>query len=137
MRVIDLDGNTSHWHMSGRITKASCINKSSFHLKARELIKVIYPTMQVLEEVTIHPRKSEIAYLDFYIPLIKTCIEVHGEQHYQFTPFYHANMMAFLKAQKKDRDKKEWCSINSIKMIELPYNIIENWEGIINNEQNS
>lgn len=134
MRVVDLDGNYYEWTLSGKIARASQINKSSLHLQARSLIKAIYPTMQTLEEVTIYLRKSDIAYLDFYIPLLKICIEVHGEQHYKFTPFYHANMMTFLKSQKKDREKKEWCENNSIKMIELPYNHMDNWEKLIRND---
>jgi len=136
MQVVDLDGNSSYWHITGGSAKASRINKSSFHLKARDLIKTIYPTMKVLEEIPVYIHRSDIAYLDFYIPLIKVCLEVHGEQHYKFTPFYHVNMMAFLKAQKRDRDKKEWCSINNIRMIELPYNQLDTWEGLIKDEQN-
>jgi len=134
MNVIDLDGNSSYWHLSGNISKGMVSNKSSLHIKARELIKKTYPTMQILEEVTIRTSKSEVSYLDFYVPLIKTCIEVHGEQHYRFTPFYHANKIAFLKAQKKDNQKKEWCEINSIRFIELPYDKIDLWEQIITNE---
>jgi hypothetical protein len=44
-------------------------------------------------------------------------------------------MMAFFKGQKKDRDKKEWCVLNNIKYIELPYNMTENWKEMIH-EQN-
>ena len=93
--------------------------------------------MPLLEEVTINIRKSEFLYLDFYIPMIKTCMEVHGEQHYNFTPFYHANMMAFLKSQKRDRDKKSWCELNNIQYIELPYNKTDEWSELINNAKNS
>lgn len=126
MNVLDLDGNSSNWHIVGNITK-SYQHKSSYHLKARELIKTVYPTMQILEEVPVSVRKSEILYLDFYLPLNRKCIEVHGEQHYEFIPFYHANKLAFLKAQKRDKDKKEWCELNGISYIELPYNKIEEW----------
>lgn len=132
MNVKDLDGNNINWHVVGNISK-NHQKKSSYHVQARDMIKKIYPTMQILEEIPINVRKSEILYLDFYLPLSKKCIEVHGEQHYEFTPFYHANKMAFLKAQKRDRDKKEWCEINGIAYIELPYNQIENWENIIAN----
>ena len=66
--------------------------------------------------------------MDFYIPMIKKCIEVHGEQHYKFIPFYHTNKLNFLKAKKKDRQKAEWCEKNSITYIELPYNLLEEWE---------
>lgn len=121
MNVKDLDGNNSTWHLTGNIVKGSIENKSSYHIKARNLLKTIYPTMQILEEVPINPRKSETLYLDFYIPLIKKCIEVHGEQHYKFIPYYHSNKLAFIKAQKRDKDKAEWCKINGIQYIELPF----------------
>jgi hypothetical protein len=132
MQVLDLDGNSSYWHIKGNLNKTN-IKKSSYHVQARELIKTIYPTMQILEEVPIHTRKSEILYLDFYIPLNKKCIEVHGEQHYKFTPFYHANQLSFLRSKKRDKDKKEWCENNGILYIELPFDQQEQWEQIIEN----
>lgn len=133
MNIRDLDGNIGQWHLNGNIVRDSNLNKSSYHLKARSLIKTIYPTMKVLEEVPINPRKSETLYLDFYIPLIKTCVEVHGEQHYKFVAHYHTNKLAFLKSQKRDKDKKEWCEMNDIKYIELPYDQEQEWEKIIAN----
>lgn len=132
MNVIDLDGNSYQWHLTGNINKGNT-KKSSFHISARELIKKIYPTMQILEEVPIHIRRSEVLYLDFYIPLNKKCIEVHGQQHYEFTPFYHGNKLSFLKAKKRDLEKKEWCENNNISYIELPFNKIDEWEKIIAN----
>jgi hypothetical protein len=129
MNVKDLNGNIYDWHIVGNINKS--FNKSSYHIEARNLLKKIYPTMQVLEEVPIKIRKSETLYLDFYIPLNKKCIEVNGEQHYKFTPYYHNNKLAFLRSQKRDKDKREWCEINNICCIELPYNEIANWETII------
>jgi hypothetical protein len=131
MNIRDLDGNLYSWNLTGNIIKAGLetSHKSSYHLKARLLIKEIYPTMQILEEVPIHIRKSEVLYLDFYVPLLKKCIEVHGEQHYAFIPFYHTNKLAFLKAQKRDKEKQEWCEINGIKYIDLPYNEhLDNWK---------
>jgi hemerythrin-like domain-containing protein len=134
MYVKDLDGNLSLWNLTGNIVKGSIENKSSYHLKARSLLKTIYPTMQILEEVSINPHKSETQYLDFYIPLIKKCIEVHGEQHYKFVSHYHTNKLSFLRAQKKDKQKKEWCELNGIKYIELSYQQQDQWQSLITNE---
>lgn len=132
MEVIDLDGHQLSWNITGHINKAFA-KKSSFHNKARDLIRLIYPTMQILEEVPVYLRKSEIVYLDFYLPLNRKCLEVHGQQHYEFTPFYHSNKISFLRAQKRDRDKKQWCELNGISYIELPYNKIDEWENILAN----
>jgi len=131
MNVKDLDGITQSWNLTGNIARGGAMNKSSYHLNARKLLKTEFPTMQILEEVAIPVRRSEILFLDFYIPLIRTCIEVHGEQHYSFVAHYHTNKLAFLKAQKRDKDKKEWCEINGIKYIELPYNLEKEWIRLI------
>lgn len=122
MLIKDLDGNSHNWQLTGNMAKGKVDNRSSLHLNARSLITQNFPTMQILEEVPIPLRKSETLYLDFYLPLKKICFEVHGEQHFKFVPFYHANMLAFKKSQKRDNDKQEWCEINGIKYISLAYN---------------
>jgi len=132
MLIKDLDGNSHNWLLTGNMSKGKVTNKSSYHLNARNLITQAYPTLQILEEIPIQLRKNEVLYLDFYLPLKKICFEVHGEQHYKFIPFYHSNMLNFLKAQKRDREKQEWCEINNIKYIELPYHEnIDQWKNRI------
>lgn len=122
MQVKDLDGLHHRWVLTGHMARGRISNKSTYHLRARHLLSCIFPTLQILEEVPIPLRKSETLFLDFYLPLKKLCIEVHGEQHYKFIPFYHHDILGFLKAQKKDREKTEWCEKNNITLIELPYN---------------
>lgn len=137
MKIKDLDGNSQEWHLTGNSAKSKALNKSSLHLQARQLIKEMYPTLQVVEEIYIPLRKSEYLYLDFYLPLIRVCFEVHGIQHYEFTPFYHASRFSFAQAKKRDRDKQEWCELNNIKYVALPYNTLDSWKEMIKNAQNS
>jgi hypothetical protein len=135
MDIVDLDGRKHKWSLTGYIAKGQLNNKSDLHLKAREIIHKIFPTFQVLEEVSIPLRKAETLYLDFYLPLAKICIEVHGEQHYKFVPFFHKTKLNFFKHKKRDREKAQWCALNNISIIELPYDRTAEWESIIN-EQN-
>ena len=121
MNVLGLDGSESYWKLSGNISKGNT-NKSALHLRTRQLLYDIFPTLQILEEVSIPIRRSETLYLDFYLPLKKICVEVHGEQHYKFIQFYHNSILGFIKAKKRDSDKKEWCELNNIAYIDLPYN---------------
>jgi hypothetical protein len=133
MNAIDLDGHSYHWQLIGHFAKGKTKNRSSLHLKARELIQSCYPTLQVLEEVPVTIRLAEVLYLDFYLPLTKTCVEVHGEQHYQFVSFYHQNTLGFIKSQRRDREKTEWCEINGITQIILPYNeTLDEWRNRLN-----
>lgn len=128
MLVYDLDGNSYKWSILGN-TKNNRKNQSSLHKAANALLSEIYPTITILQEVPIAIRKNQTLYLDFYIPLLKRAIEVHGEQHYKFVAHYHSNAMGYIKHKKRDSDKKEWCEINGIEHIELPYNeTIEQWK---------
>ena len=121
MLIKDLDGNTHNWQLTGNMAKGKISNRSSLHLTTRSIIAQNYPTLQILEEVPIPLKHRETLYLDFYLPLKKTCIEVHGEQHYKFVPFYHSTILNFLKSQKRDREKEEWCELNNIKHVVLRY----------------
>lgn len=135
MIVKDLTGHIHQWQLTGNMAKGKTSNRSSLHLQARSIIAFAYPTLQILEEVPIPLRRSEVLYLDFYIPLIKKCIEVHGEQHYKFVPFYHSSMLGFAKSKKRDQEKNEWCELNGIKHIVLPYNeSIDEWKARITND---
>ena len=133
MLVTDLDGNESQLKLLGHTAKGNDDRpRSEYHLKVRQLLHEIFPTCLILEEVGFNVRKGETLYLDFYIPLIKTAIEVHGEQHYKYIPFYHNNLQGFFRHQKRDRDKREWASLNKIKLIELKFDEADKWKQIIN-----
>jgi hypothetical protein len=135
MNVKDLNGNFTTWSLTGHIANSTIDHKSSYHIAARQLIRSLFPTLQILEEVPISVRKSEILYLDFYLPLKKMCIEVHGEQHYKFVSFYHNSILDFVKAQKRDKYKQEWCEINNISYVSLPYNeTLEEWTKRLNDK---
>ena len=135
MTAVDLDNKIVNWNLTGHISKGSLQNKSSLHLMARKIIRQKFPTLQILEEVPIPLRKSETLYLYFYLPLIKTCIEVHGEQHSKFIAFYHNTILNFLKAKKRDQEKQEWCEKNNITHIVFQYNETEDdWRRKITNE---
>jgi hypothetical protein len=132
MLVKDLDGHNHNWLLTGNMAKGKIDNRSSFHLATRKLLSSHFPTLQLLEEVPIPLRKNEILYLDFYIPLKKICVEVHGEQHFKFVPFYHSTMLNFLKAQRRDIEKQEWCEINGLKYIGLRFDQDEDeWSKLI------
>lgn len=133
MQIKTLDGQIQNWQLTGHFAHANLEHKSEPHVKAREVLKNCFPTLQILEEVPVPLKRSETLYIDFYIPMLKTAIEVHGEQHYKFVQFYHHNQLGFIKSQKRDREKIEWCELNGIKYIELPhYENEDNWRVRLN-----
>jgi hypothetical protein len=127
MIVVDLNNNQSTLHPKAGIRPV----RSSLHLQAREILYAKYPTISICEEVTISLRKGETAYLDFFIPMLKIAVEVNGEQHFTFVKHFHNTKAEFAKAKKRDCDKREWCRINGIQLIELNYNEINKWKDIV------
>lgn len=98
--------------------------KSDLHLRARKLIKEMFPCDRILEEVTLPGSKKNgsILYSDFLIPSQNIMIEVHGEQHYKFIAHFHHTIAGFRQSKLRDNDKREWCELNEILLIELPFN---------------
>lgn len=119
--------------------KKSAINedneaKSSLHKCARLIIKQCLPYSTVYEEILLTGCKGISGTLraDFFIPDLPLLIEVHGEQHYKYIKHYHKSETEFLLAQKNDLIKKEWCLINEIAYVELPFNKAKEWKTLIN-----
>jgi len=119
MIVRDLEGNEYKWPPTGFVPLENETKKSSHHLRARNLLKRLLGSVRIMEEVPLPGTKLR---LDFYIHLLGLAVEVHGEQHYAYSSFFHENAWGYLRSKGNDRLKKEWCRINDIKLIEFPYN---------------
>ena len=123
MKIQDLDGNIHKWKIEGSIVRSNDQRpRSQLHLTARSLIKEIYPTLQICEEVSAQIKRDRKVFLDFYINTIKTVVEVHGQQHYKFNSLYHTSAQDFLNQKKRDQDLQDWCVLNNLNYIELPFN---------------
>lgn len=123
MKIQDLDGNIHKWKIEGSIVRSNDQRpRSQLHLTARSLIKEIYPTLQICEEVAAQIKRDQKVFLDFYINTIKTVVEVHGQQHYKFNSLYHTSAQDFLNQKKRDQDLQDWCVLNNLNYIELPFN---------------
>lgn len=132
MKVTGLDGKEYSWTLASSNKSDSA--RSAPHLKAREVIKKIFPNARFYEDITLPGSgRNSVLYGDFYLPLHRIMIEVNGEQHSKFIPHFHKDKMNFYKGMSRDRRKIEWCELNSITLIALNYDETpEEWEEIIN-----
>jgi hypothetical protein len=140
IRVIGFDNKEHKFNFAKNKKRRYQDNKSSLHEKARLIIKELFPTLSVYEEVTLPGSKrlgrTSLLYADFFIPEIMLIVEVHGKQHYEYCSFFHKDKMDFLKSKKRDIDKIEWCGLNNIKLIALPYNEEKEWKNLIQQKLN-
>ena len=118
MKIKGLDGKEYSWNPTSG--KAAIGEVSSYHLLARKVIRSIYKSEPVLEEVSL-PGTKPVLYADFIIPLRSVIVEVHGEQHYEHIPHFQPHKRDFVAGKKRDLKKLTWCQINGFNYIELPF----------------
>ena len=135
MKVTGLDDREYNWPQTKDCKDKDLPNQSLLHQEALSLLKDLFPTQIILEEVKIPGSRLRI---DIYLPLQKLAIEIQGSQHYKFNTFFHRNKLSYFQACGRDRTKKKWCSDHEIVLIDLPYNMRTIWGtlilGIINGE---
>lgn len=100
--------------------------KSKGHLLARQLIKEIFPSEWVLEEVPARIDKKTL-YVDFIIKGRQIAVEVQGLQHKEFSEFFHQTKANFRESLVRDSKKKDWCELNNFTLIELLYGEEDEW----------
>jgi hypothetical protein len=136
-RATGFDGKEHLFNYIKNESRRNNTNKSSLHKEAKVIIKELFSQYSVYEEVTLPgSRKSaneSLLFTDFYLPRLALVVEVHGKQHYEYTPFFHKSKMHYFKCRKRDADKVEWCELNSIDVVELPYNRKKEWKKILQN----
>lgn len=134
-KVIGFDGREHKFNFPKNRYRKFTDDKSSLHLQARDLIKETWPNRSIYEEVTLpgskKPGRKSLLYADFFLPELMLVIEVHGKQHYEYCPFFHKDRLHFVACCQRDRDKIEWCRMNDIDIIILPYNERNTWKTLI------
>lgn len=134
MKVVGLNGleyNLDLNRYSNRREKCSY-----YHKVARELLHEMFQGYNIYEEVklpgTVNPAKKSALHIDFFIPNAILGIEVHGEQHFKYIPYFHKSKAGFLKSKARDLDKNQWCILNNIKLVELRWDeSIDHWRNKI------
>jgi hypothetical protein len=127
MKVLGLDGLEYEWKYY--LYDKDEENASGPHLRARQLLRSIYPFSSFSEEIPLVGTFRERLIIDIYIHTQRLAVEVQGAQHYKFNSFFYKSNKDFIRAVNRDKSKIEWCKINDIDLVQLPYNESnEEWE---------
>lgn len=124
MKVLGLDGKT--YTLKLYEAEFADENRSKGHLKCRQILKDLYKSDRIFEEVELPGTKGLTA--DFIIPLRRLLIEVQGIQHYKFSPFFHKNKMEFEEGKNRDKLKKQWADLNNFIYLPLDYRNNNEWK---------
>jgi len=124
MRVKGLNGREYNLNLQ-KYNSNDRVKKSFYHICASDIIREVFCGYNVYEEVKLpgstKPSKRSVLFLDFFIPNARIGVEVHGQQHFKFIPFFHKTRAGFAKSRARDHDKQEWCNVNDIKLVALRF----------------
>lgn len=118
MKVKGLDGReyTLDTRQSQHKLRSEKACKSNLQFKCQQLIVERYPFDLILEEMHL-PGCGNGLYLDFFLPQRKLAFEIHGKQHFTYTPFFHDSKLEFNRSVARDTNKRQWCDQNEIELI--------------------
>jgi hypothetical protein len=91
-------------------------SRSKFQFNVKTFLKKYWSGDVVFEELKIVGTRMS---LDFYNANKKIAIEVQGDQHIKYVPFFHGTRNNYLKQIKRDFKKIEFCEMNNIKLVEI------------------
>ena len=96
-------------------SEGSCLSKSQFSLG--QIIRLVYGQQAViLEEFPVVGTRMS---LDFYLPHHSIAFEFQGRQHTEYVHHYHRSQENFKKQKQRDSQKKQWCALNDIDLVEV------------------
>lgn len=108
---------------------------SALHKRVRAFLKGELPYTRIYEEVFLPGCPTKL-YLDFLVPAYKLGIECQGEQHNEYSQFFHKDRLGFTKSLKRDRYKADFCELNGITMLSFYEDQTEEiWRQIINHRK--
>ena len=92
-------------------------SRSKIQYETKQYLRKFWSQDIVFEEFPIAGTKMS---LDFYNSNKNVAVEVQGNQHLKYTPFFHGKSKSnFLHQIKRDDEKKEFCELNNIKLVEI------------------
>lgn len=91
-------------------------SRSKFQFEVKSFLKRYWQGDVVFEELKIVGTRLS---LDFYNANKKIAIEVQGQQHIKYVPFFHGTRSNYLGQIKRDYKKIEFCELNKINLVEI------------------
>lgn len=118
MKLLNLDGREVRVQIDPTRypirSREQCRSQGQFHLG--QMLQSIYPGGLILEEFSIPGTRLAI---DFYMPHRKMAFEFQGVQHDERNTFFHRSESDFKQQQRRDTQKRNWCELNEITLIEV------------------
>lgn len=95
-------------------------SRSKIQRSVKLFLKEFWENKIVFEEFPMAGSKLSF---DIFNASDKVAIEVQGQQHTKYTPFFHGkNKINYIDQLRRDKLKMDFCNTNEIRLIEVYFN---------------
>jgi hypothetical protein len=91
-------------------------SKSKIQFNAKQFLKNYWVNHIVFEEFPVAGTRLKF---DFYNANKRIAVEINGQQHTKYVPFFHKRRANFVSQIRRDQQKIDFCELNDIKFIEI------------------
>jgi hypothetical protein len=118
MRFKTLTGRTRTIHKAKKyLISWNGKSRSKIQFAAKQFLHEHWKHHIVFEEFPVAGTKLT---LDFYNANKKVAVEVQGEQHTKYIPFFHGgNKANYISQLRRDMSKINFCKLNNITLVEI------------------
>jgi len=117
MKLLSLTGRPINKEVSRYTIKWNKKSRSKFQQQVKFYLQPFWKGYVVFEEFPVFGTKMT---LDFLNLSTRIAVEVQGSQHSEYNKFFHGeNRSNYYNQLQRDVDKKQWCKINKITLIEI------------------
>ena len=91
-------------------------SRSKIQFRTKAFLERYWKDHVVFEEFPVAGTRLRF---DFYNANKRVAVEVHGEQHTKFVPFFHKRRSGFVSQLRRDQQKVDFCELNKIRLVEI------------------
>ncbi len=99
------------------------MSTSKLQRATRERLRVLLNSYELIENAhpdwLVNPVTGRRLELDLYLPEVNIAIEVQGQQHFAYTPMFHASPDDFEAQKQRDNIKRDLCEKRGVALYEI------------------
>jgi hypothetical protein len=116
MRLKTLNGKLIYKNCKKYLINWDKKQKSGYQTQVKDFLRKYWEKNVVYTEFPVFGSKMT---LDLFNASSFVSIEIQGEHHSSYIPFFNKNRIGYLNQIKRDISKQNWCEMNKIKLIEI------------------
>jgi len=116
MRLLDIQGRLIYKNVQCYLIDWNEKSRSKLQFVIKQFFKPFWQHYVCYEEFPVFGSRMKI---DILNASKRIAVEVQGEQHTQFSKYFHHHRMDFLLSMQRDARKIEWLEKNNFKFLEL------------------